>query len=113
MSVVLPLPERPTTPSTSGRALALSLAAGGLVAQRPAARRRCAFCQSSGVFTLKKGATESNSTVATRTSGRRSRMLCAPRRRSRSMCGRHPGPYTACSGSRWSSATGSATSTSS
>ena len=38
-------------------------------------------------------------------------MLCAPTASSRRMCGRHPGPYTACSGSRWSSATGSATST--
>ncbi len=32
-------------------------------------------------------------------------------REQRRMCGRQPGPYTACSGSRWSSATGSDTST--
>ena len=37
-------------------------------------------------------------------------MLCAPAASSRRMCGRQPGPYTACSGSRWSSATGRATS---
>ena len=76
-----------------------------------AARRR-ASSQSSGVLTLKNGRAERNGTSATRTCGKRSRMLCAPAASRRSMCGRQPGPYTACSGSRWPPTTGSATSTS-